>query len=222
MNDYRERLEALKPEEKKAKTVFRSRMSAISLEAPVENEINTDTFIVHDRTIEVPQIIDGMVAGDSNSTVITLKLSRYFDGVDLAAKKLEIAYENAKQESGYSKAVALTTVDDVLLVDWTVPSEPAKYQGLMRFALKFSETDITNESIYIWQTKPAELNIEESIRVWYNAFPPDYSFEKSFLNKYDNTISYDDMHDTGAPILIENREIIMPDIRDITVTKDTQ
>jgi len=176
------------------------------------------------RTINIPPELKEniVVEGDSNSQILTFSINRYFDGVDLTTKTIQVAYQNALGQSQYSDAYlkAIDAENDTFTFDWTLPSGIAIKDGEVQISVEFSET-VNGVKTYIWKTKPATFYVEDSFPVFGNAQSPDYTLAKNFVDN-NNNLSVSQLNDTDEPILIEGREILVPSLIDVVVEGDNK
>ena len=176
------------------------------------------------RTINIPPELKEniVVEGDSNSQILTFSINRYFDGVDLTTKTIQVAYQNALGQSQYSDAYlkAIDAENDTFTFDWTLPSGIAIKDGEVQISVEFSET-VNGVKTYIWKTKPATFYVEDSFPVFGNAQSPDYTLAKKFVDN-NNNLGVSQLNDTDEPILIEGREILVPSLIDVVVEGDNK
>ena len=177
------------------------------------------------RIIEIPpEVLSYIgVAGDTNSTVITFKMHRYADGVDLSEKDIKIAYINAAGESDYDDASNITIIDDgYFTFEWVLSGKAMADAGTVKAAIEISSINEYGEKDYIWKTRPTTFSITDSIGlIENNANDSDHYYQILFYDTNDNSSVYA-ISDDGAPIQIVSRDIIMPDVSgDIAVEQDS-
>jgi hypothetical protein len=176
-----------------------------------------ENFHIENRTINIPAgVEDVFVAGDALSKIITFTLPRYFDGVDLSGKTIKVKYTNALDQTGEDAVSNIQLDMETFSFDWTASSAPISTAGALLFAVVISGAD------YIWQTKPAMVNVEATFASTGDATPTDYTLEEIFYQTYDNSAVYGDINDTDSPIEIIGRDILMPPMEDIVVAEDSR
>lgn len=104
------------------------------------------------------------VDGDSNSEVITFKVPRYADGVDLTMKCSYVHYLKEDLESA-SEPLELKEADEgYAYFTWLVSGKVAFQNGNIHFGLVFQDSPESGKlPKYVWQTRPAVLPIADSL-----------------------------------------------------------
>lgn len=72
------------------------------------------------------------VQGESFSQYILFERERYFDGIDLKDKLLQIEYERADGVSGSEQAVNVEVSDQHIRFGWLIPEEATEVEGALR------------------------------------------------------------------------------------------
>lgn len=181
-------------------------------------------FDIYNRTITIgAEITDIVVAGDTNSRIITFRLNRYFDGIDLTTKNIRIYYANAEKKTAYAPVSNLLIDEENALftIDWLIDGKTTISSGIVTFLIDFYQLNETNEIIYRWQTTPTELDVVNAISKFESAEEPDYSIPIEFYNNNIPAFTYEYLYATESTVEIENRTIIMPSIENLVVKKDT-
>ena len=170
-----------------------------------------EQILVVDRLLK--DISSICVAGDVNSLVVNFKLKRFADGVDKAAKRVRIAYENAVGDTGYDEVENLYVIDEEYFTfDWKVSGGAVSDAGTVKFAIEVSSENEYGEIDYVWQTCDAKLSVLDSVRVDDgNAQDVDRYYQVLFYENNDNSVVYA-VTDDGNPIRIVGQEIMMGDI----------
>lgn len=184
---------------------------------------NVTMFNVVNRTINIPvEVKDIVVEGDTNSKKITFEMSRYFDGVDLSSKTIKIKYKNAAGGTGVNETSNVLLDFDTFTFDWILTSEVSAVAGKAAIQVECSEVNESLEIIYVWQTKPVEFDVEEGLLVFNDAVPYDDTYQSIFLDSYGGDVNYNDISDTDPVILVDNRDILIYETRDLVVESDTR
>lgn len=96
---------------------------------------------------------------DNSSEIITFKLPRYQEGIDLSTKA---AYVNYRAPQTSDKGKSLCTIsnveEDTLQLSWLVTGAVTQYEGEVYFQIEFSSSDG-----YRWQSQIAKLPILTSL-----------------------------------------------------------
>ena len=148
-------------------------------------------------------------------------MNRYFDGIDLSTKVIQIKYRNALGESGTDTISDIQRKDTTFTFKWTISGGIATASGGVAAAVEVYALNTAYEKIYVWNTTPVEFNVLDTIQPLNNITPYDYDAEIEFYDNNNNSVSYQDMVDDGPPFLIQDRTIINPTLVDFVVTKDT-
>ena len=148
-------------------------------------------------------------------------MNRYFDGIDLSTKVIQIKYRNALGESGTDTISDIQRKDTTFPFKWTISGGIATASGGVAAAVEVYALNTAYEKIYVWNTTPVEFNVLDTIQPLNNITPYDYDAEIEFYDNNNNSVSYQDMVDDGPPFLIQDRTIINPTLVDFVVTKDT-
>ena len=109
-----------------------------------------------DKNVDIEDI-GSFVMGDMNSSIITFKMNRYYDGTDLSNKNINIFY---KTSNGINKSEAydIYISDDSLKFSWVIPYDLTLTKKAIAYICIFSDN-------YVWKTKTFNLSIDTSFDV---------------------------------------------------------
>lgn len=197
--------------------------SLLSMATTLDSSQNEIMIPITNRDINIPlDLEDIVVQGDVNSRIIIFTLPRYFDNVDLSKKTLKIHFIFKDKTQGYDNLTNIIVDEslDIFTCQWKMSKEATIKNGELNFLIEASEQDSENRDIYRWQTKPATITIETGISgVSYISYTPD-KYLRNFI-KANKNFKLEGISDTGTPILISNRNIMIDDLTNIVVSKDT-
>lgn len=103
------------------------------------------------------------VSGESNSQYIEFKMERYYDGIDIMTKRLQVVYEVARDTAGVSTPVNVRYSKQSIILGWVIPAEAVPKASTIRVALTAIGTE--DEKTYIWKTLPISYAITEGIQM---------------------------------------------------------
>lgn len=201
-------------------------LAKLQFATPVGFQVNSGytTFIVNNRTIEIPITLkDLVVLRDTNSEIITFELPRYYDGVDLSQKNILVNFINADGKSGsaYGHNIVATDGEVSFTFDWTIDGRISVKTGKVQIALEFNEFNDKDECIYRWNTIPASFDVSNTIVPIGDAQESDYSIEKAWILRNPVSLTNIELKDTDLPIYINDKNIEFFQNKDLVVSRDT-
>lgn len=125
-----------------------------------ENGIYTDDMIFEvDKDTKQLQVITNqvMVSGENKSQFIRFQMPRYYDGIDLSTKNIQIIYIT---ESGYSDintAICVERNDESLRFGWLVPAAASYDVGTLSFGIEFVGDD------YVLKTRVVDVEVFDGL-----------------------------------------------------------
>lgn len=115
-------------------------------------------FRVDKDTKQLEVITDQpMVSGENKSQFIRFEMPRYYDGVDLSTKSIQIIYIT---ESGYSDinaAICVERNDESLRFGWLVPAAASYDVGTLSFSIEFVSSD------YVLKTRVCDVEVYDGL-----------------------------------------------------------
>lgn len=113
-----------------------------------------------------------LVSGEKNSQYICFVTDRYFDGIDLVGKRIQIVYLGYTGRSDINEVVNVECTDKNIRFGWVVPGNACYDPGTMCFSLEFVGED------YVLKSRKYDLEVTEGLnggsvipeptdRVWY-------------------------------------------------------
>lgn len=115
-------------------------------------------FRVDKDTKQLEVITDQpLVSGENKSQFIRFEMPRYYDGVDLSTKSIQIIYIT---ESGYSDinaAVCVERNDENLRFGWLVPGAASYDVGTLSFSIEFVGND------YVLKTRVCDVEVFDGL-----------------------------------------------------------
>lgn len=115
-------------------------------------------FRVDKDTKQLEVITDQpLVSGENKSQFIRFEMPRYYDGVDLSTKSIQIIYIT---ESGYSDinaAVCVERNDENLRFGWLVPGAASYDVGTLSFSIEFVGND------YVLKTRVTDVEVYDGL-----------------------------------------------------------
>lgn len=140
---------------------------------------DNDTF-TDDQIFEVDpftkqiQLITGqtMVSGENKSQFIRFMMPRFYDGVDLSTKNIQIIYLTQSAYSDINAAVCVERCEDKIRFGWLVPENACYEVGTLSFSIEFVGDD------YVLKTRVYDIEVYDGInggevipepeeKVWY-------------------------------------------------------
>ena len=125
-----------------------------------ENGTYTDDMIFEvDKDTKQLQVITNqvMVSGENKSQFIRFQMPRYYDGIDLSTKNIQIIYMT---ESGYSdinSAICVERNDESLRFGWLVPAAASYDVGVLSFGIEFVGDD------YVLKTRVTDVEVFDGL-----------------------------------------------------------
>lgn len=104
--------------------------------------------------------IGRIVAGDTNSNILTFEINRYYDGVDLYQKDIRFIVSN-KNGIFPETAVNLQYNDELLRFSWVLSFAVTQYNGDVKAAIEFFGTEDGRN--YSLKTVPFTIHVENSL-----------------------------------------------------------
>lgn len=122
------------------------------------------------RTISVPPIFQSAglgVRGDTNAEIITFKIPRWFDAMDLFNQTCFVQWANASNKTmkeGNSPVVLKDADEDYMYLGWIITSDMTESSGTLEFALRFFS--IEGDTIrYSISTQKASCAIKNTLNL---------------------------------------------------------
>lgn len=125
-----------------------------------DNETYTDDMIFEvDRSTKLLQQITDqiMVSGENKSQFIRFVMDRYYDGVDLSEKTLQIIYITEGEYSDINLACCVERNDEQLRFGWVVPAEACYDVGTLSFSIEAVGDD------YVWKTRVYDIEVYDGL-----------------------------------------------------------
>lgn len=104
--------------------------------------------------------IGRIVAGDTNSNILTFEINRYYDGVDLYQKDIRFIVSN-RNGIFPETAVNLQYNDELLRFSWILSFAVTQYNGDVKAAIEFFGTEDGHN--YSLKTVPFTIHVENSL-----------------------------------------------------------
>lgn len=139
------------------------------------NDTYTDELIFEvDKSTKVLQKVDEqiMVSGENKSQFIRFVMDRYYDGVDLSTKTLQIIYLTEGKYSDINIASCVERNDEQIRFGWVVPAAACYEVGTLSFSIEAVGDD------YVWKTRVYDIEVFDGLnggevipepegKVWY-------------------------------------------------------
>lgn len=98
-----------------------------------------------------------LVSGENKSQFIRFEMPRYYDGVDLSTKSIQIIYITESGFSDINAAVCVERNDESLRFGWLVPGAASYDVGVLSFSIEFVGND------YVLKTRATELEVYDGL-----------------------------------------------------------
>lgn len=125
-----------------------------------DNETYTDEmiFIVDPHTKIVQQIDDQiLVSGENKSQFIRFEMPRYYDGVDLSTKTIQIIYRAPNDWSDINIACCVERNDELIRFGWIVPAAACFEPGDLMFGIEAVGDD------YVWKSRTYDIEVYDGL-----------------------------------------------------------
>lgn len=139
------------------------------------------------------QNIGKIVAGDTNSNILTFEMNRYYDGVDLYTKDIRFIVQNSNGVFP-EKAVNLQYNDNFIRFSWVLSYAVTYKSGNVNAAIEIFGTE--NGMNYSLKTTPFVLKVENSIDAIDITVEPPTNWFVDFetrLSKFENEFSMENI-----------------------------
>lgn len=125
-------------------------------------EVNDERRIGYHSLGTTPNL-NILINKDNDAEIITFKLKRYYDGVDLSQKNIYIYFIRPDKKSFQEplQIIFESIEEDCFNVVWTVKDLVTSVPGILTYALVAKGKYYTDE--YFWQTYPATFEISKGI-----------------------------------------------------------
>lgn len=113
-----------------------------------------------------------LISGERNSQYIAFQMPRYYDGIDLSEKNIEVIYVTETGISDINKVINVRRNEEYLLFGWVVPGGALQDPGTLSFCIEFAGDE------YVMKTMPVDVEVfdgmngsdimvEPTGQVWY-------------------------------------------------------
>lgn len=126
------------------------------------------------REIKINNNQNQIVAEDNISQLITFRMPRFYEGIDLMEKEIYVDYiplnnKNVVSDRISSDYITETSIEGdetaYILIPWVIKYEITKKAGIIPFAISIIDNleTLTNGRQYVWQTFPSSLVIQNNL-----------------------------------------------------------
>lgn len=121
------------------------------------------------RRVYIPPQFRWIVAvqGDHYSEILTFRIDRYFDGVDLSQKTCIVQFLNAGGKAGTYQVQKMdtTTEPGKIIFQWAVDNVATQFSGELQFIIRFYSTNGKGLYDFTFNTVPRIVLVHEGLDV---------------------------------------------------------
>lgn len=121
------------------------------------------------RRVYIPPQFRWIVAvqGDHYSEILTFRIDRYFDGVDLSQKTCIVQFLNAGGKAGTYQVQKMDTKTEPgkIIFQWAVDNVATQFSGELRFIIRFYSTNGKGLYDFTFNTVPRIVLVHEGLDV---------------------------------------------------------
>lgn len=130
--------------------------SSISNTMKDEHEI----ILIGEKDININNIHQ-VIEGDNKSQLITFKINRFYNNIDLSDKIITIKYINCEKENYRDRAINVIVDDEYITFSWLITYKVVKKYGQILFAIEIIDEKID----FIWQTRVNILEVDPGLLI---------------------------------------------------------
>lgn len=112
------------------------------------------TAVITEKNVDISNI-GTIVMGEESSSIITFKMNRYYDVVDLSEKKIKVMFRNSAMEMFRSEVCNVRKSKNTIKFSWIIPNDMTKNNNIIAYICFISEN-------YLLKTKNFKLTLEKS------------------------------------------------------------
>ena len=139
--------------------------------------------LIDNKTLKIDET-NLVVKGESNSQYIPFIIDRYYDGVDLTTKIIQIHYLNVEAQGDYSQAINVEYNDEKIRFGWLVPPEACLKGGDLKVSVEIMGQNSSDET-YIWKSFVYYMRVEVALDTAEGIIYPGDEWYNLFLNEID-------------------------------------
>lgn len=117
------------------------------------------------RHINMNENENYIVKDDHNSQLVTFKIDRFQDAIDISKKKIYIKFINADGEGYLSKAVNIIKDEEYVYFSWLITSQVTTQEGFVNFNIDITGENTSQDNWYKWQTSPASIQVLPTLSI---------------------------------------------------------
>lgn len=150
-----------------------------------------------------------LISGERNSQYIEFQMPRYYDGIDLSEKNIEVIYVTETGTSDINKAINVRRNEEQILFGWLVPGGALQDPGTLSFCIEFAGEE------YVMKTMPVEIEVYDGMNGSdIMAEPTDQVWYMQIQNLCSQTLEKAQEHETNAATSEGNAQTYMQDAQE--------
>ena len=119
---------------------------------------DAEIFEVDHDTKEVEEIVHQiLVSGEDSSQFIRFEMPRFYDGVDLSEKTIQILYLTEGDVSDINMARCVQRNEEKIRFGWVVPYAACYDVGTLSFSIEVTGTD------YVWKSRTYDIEVYDGL-----------------------------------------------------------
>ena len=123
-----------------------------------EDYTDTMVFRVDVATKQIEVIVNQpMISGENRSQFIRFEMPRYYDGIDLSTKSIQVIYMTESGFSDINSVVCVERNDECIRFGWVVPGAASYETGKLTFGIEFVGNN------YVLKTRSVEVDVLDGL-----------------------------------------------------------
>ncbi len=150
-----------------------------------------------------------LISGERNSQYIEFQMPRYYDGIDLSEKNIEVIYVTETGVSDINKVINVRRNEEQILFGWLVPGGALQDPGTLSFCIEFAGEE------YVMKTMPVEIEVYDGMNGSdIMEEPTDQVWYMQIQNLCSQTLEKAQEHETNAATSEGNAQTYMQDAQE--------
>lgn len=150
-----------------------------------------------------------LISGERNSQYIEFQMPRYYDGIDLSEKNIEVIYVTETGVSDINKVINVRRNEEQIIFGWLVPGGALQDPGTLSFCIEFAGEE------YVMKTMPVEIEVHDGMNgTDIMVEPTDQVWYMQIQNLCSKTLEKAQEHETNAAKSEGNAQTYMQDAQE--------